>query len=153
MKKLLPLVTPLFFLFLNSCFEPHSCSVDVSTGSTIGNCKQVKVVQKKIERKSIGGFKDIYDIFGGGVIESNSSIKIHGMSKGDIKVEKNAKLIINGVAEGNIENYGELKIYGSLKGDIINYNIVTIGGSVDGKLYGDGYRFNPGSKINGETKN
>ena len=153
MKKTLPYILPLFFLFLTSCFEPTSCAVNTSTGETVGDCARVKVVQKKLEAKSIGGSKTIYDMFGGGVIRSNSSITIYGMTVGDIKIEENAKVIMWGAAESNIENYGDLRIYGSLTGDIINYNKVTIGGSVDGKLYGDGYKYNPGSVINGEAKN
>ena len=152
MKKILAILSPILFLTLTSCLEPESCAVDVSTGKKTGNCSRVKVNIVKLEPKSIGGYKHIYDMFGGGVIKSNSSITIHGISSGDIKIEKNAKLVINGIAEGNIENYGELKIYGSLDGDIINYNNVTIGGTVNGKLYGDGYKFNSGSVINGEPQ-
>ena len=140
-EKLLTILGFLLLIVLNNC----------TSNQVVTQTSEDKTVILKSE--SISEHKDVYDMFEGGTIKGNSSINIYGSSEGDIKIEKNAKLGIYGVAVGNIENYGELEIYGIQNGDIVNYSKVTISGIVNGQLFGEGFKINTGSVINGESQN
>jgi len=153
-EKFITIFSFLLLVVLNSC-APNQVATQTSGDKTVILQSQSISEDKTVilESKSISEHKDIFDMFEGGTIKSNSSINIYGTSDGNIKIEKNAKLGIYGVSVGNIENYGELEIYGVQNGDIVNYNKVTISGLVNGQLYGEGFEFNSGSVINGESQN
>jgi hypothetical protein len=116
-------------LLLHSGYLSAACNV--INGKSYGDCGNVNIIDNLKGMMEIRSDESVPGIISGAIVRSGGSMYLTGISKGDIKVEKGGRLVVKGMVNGTVTNYGGLvEIDGKVDSVNAIKGITEIGGIV-----------------------
>lgn len=124
---------------------------NVVNGKTYGVCKEVNVNTGQKGKLVIATSVTESGMIAGAVVKRGGSLKLSGMSVGDITIETGGSLEVSGTVNGSITNNGgKVQINGTARSVRMNSGSLEISGMVD-SLSGSGtITFQKGAVIGGK---
>ena len=100
--------TILVSVSLMLCSGYLSAACNVINGKSYGDCGNVNIIENLKGIMVISSDESVPGIISGARVKPGGSMYLTGISKGDITVEKGARLIVKGIVNGTVTNYGGL---------------------------------------------
>lgn len=125
---------------------------NIVNGRAYGDCKEVKVNNGQKGKLIITSVVAESGMIDGAEVKRGGSLKLSGMSIGNITVEEGAILEVNGTVNGTITNNGgEVRINGTARLIHVNRGMLEVSGTVDAVTGNGTITYKKGSVIGGKV--